>query len=72
MSLPTSVTCLTCLSACLHGGGGPRVGELTGSGTNHHGGKTLFLSSSNNDGDSEVIEVFLVMLFGKRSLSYDT
>ena len=56
MSSPTSVTCLTCLSACLHGGGGPRVGELTGSGTNHHGGKTLFLSSSNNDGDSGVVK----------------
>ena len=47
---------LTCLSVCLHKGGGLQVGEVAEIGANHHGGKTLFLSSSNNDGDSGVVK----------------
>ena len=47
---------LTCLSACLHKGGGLQVGDVAGTRANHHGGKTLFLSSSNNDGDSGVVK----------------
>ena len=47
---------LTCISACLHKGGGLQVGDVAGTGANHHGRKTLFLSSSNNDSDSGVVK----------------